>query len=338
MSAQELQPSLRRIDERAAHDLALVQRVAAERHQHNGAVTALPLRAVDIGELLTLDIPEREAFLAPWLTAQSLSMIWAWRGTGKTLAALAVAYAVASGGSCFGWKAPKPRRVLYCDGELPCAELQARAAAMVASEDAQPAPGMLRFLTPDLQPRGMPNLASASGQLALQPLVADADLIVVDSIATLGRGGRENEAESWQPVAGWALEQRAAGRAVLFVHHAGKGGQQRGTSSREDILDVVLSLKRPGDYREQEGARFEVRFEKARALKGDDVQSFEARLETGPDNRRIWTCKPADIGRNDRIRELDRLGMTVREIAEELAVSKSSVHRALQRQPEVAHE
>lgn len=298
---------------------------------------ALPLRAVDIAELLTLDIPAREAFLAPWLSAQSLSMLYAWRGTGKTLAALGVAYAVASGGACFGWKAPTPRRVLYLDGELPAAELQARAAALVAHEDAQPAPGMLRFLTPDLQARGMPNLASQQGQEALAPLVAEAELIVVDSIATLGRAGRENEAESWQPIAAWALEQRAAGRAVLFIHHAGKGGAQRGTSSREDILDVVLSLKRPADYHEREGARFMVQFEKARALKGADVEPFEARLESGPDGRRCWTCKPAHIGRNEKIRELAALDMTVREIAEELGLSKSAVHRALQRQ-EVSHE
>lgn len=293
------------------------------------APATLALRAVDIGELLTLEIPPREAFLAPWLTAQSLSMVYAWRGTGKTLAALAVAYAVASGGSCFGWKAPKPRRVMYLDGELPCAELQARAAALVASEDAQPEPGMLRFLTPDLQPRGMPNIASPQGQAALEPLVADADLIIVDSVATLGRAGRENEAEGWQPVAGWALEQRAAGRAVLFIHHAGKGGQQRGTSSREDILDVVLSLKHPHDYHEREGARFLVQFEKARALKGKDVDPFEACLESGPDGRRIWTCKPADIGRLEQVRELVDLGMSMREIAAELGIGLATAHRAV---------
>jgi hypothetical protein len=33
------------------------------------------------------------------------------------------------------------------------------------------------------------------------------------------------------------LEQRAAGRSVLLVHHAGKGGGQRGTSRKEDTLE-----------------------------------------------------------------------------------------------------
>lgn len=293
------------------------------------APATLPLRTVDIAELLTLDIPPRESFLAPWLTAQSLSMLFAWRGTGKTHAALAIAYAVASGGSCFGWHAPKPRRVLYLDGELPAAELQARAAALVASEDAQPEAGMLRFITPDLQPGGMPNIASLEGQAALGPLVSAADLIVVDSIATLGRAGRENEAESWQPIATWGLAQRAAGRSVLFVHHAGKGGQQRGTSSREDILDVVLSLKRPTDYQERDGARFVVIFEKARSLKGKDVEPFEARLESGPDGRRVWTCKPADIGRLEQVRDLVELGLSQREIAAELGIGLATAHRAV---------
>ena len=62
------------------------------------------------------------------------------------------------------------------------------------------------------------------------------------------RTGRENEAEGWLPVQDWALGHRRAGRSVLFIHHAGKGGLQRGTSRREDVLDTVIGLRRPTDY------------------------------------------------------------------------------------------
>ena len=55
---------------------------------------------------------------------------------------------------------------------------------------------------------------------------------------------RENEADSWGPVQAWCLRQRAAGKSVLLIHHAGKGGGQRGTSRKEDVLDTVMSLKR----------------------------------------------------------------------------------------------
>ena len=54
---------------------------------------------------------------------------------------------------------------------------------------------------------------------------------------------KENDADSWVPVQAWALAQRRAGRSVLFVHHAGKSGLQRGTSRKEDVLDTVIALR-----------------------------------------------------------------------------------------------
>ena len=103
-------------------------------------------------------------------------------------------------------------------------------------------------------------------------------LIVMDNISTLIRSGKENEGESWLPVQEWALRLRSRGKTVLFIHHSGKGGQQRGTSRREDVLDTVIALKKPADYKQQDGAHFEVHFEKNRGLYGDDVKPFEVRL------------------------------------------------------------
>jgi hypothetical protein len=65
------------------------------------------LCVVTIDQLLSMDIPEPELILAPWLRTQSLSMIHAWRGVGKTHVALGIAYAVASGGEFLRWKATR---------------------------------------------------------------------------------------------------------------------------------------------------------------------------------------------------------------------------------------
>jgi len=65
---------------------------------------------------------------------------------------------------------------------------------------------------------------------------------------------------------------------VLFIHHSGKGGAQRGTSRKEDVLDTVIALRRPEDYSPAEGARFEVHFEKARGFAGEEAEPFEAAL------------------------------------------------------------
>ena len=59
--------------------------------------------------------------------------------------------------------------------------------------------------------------------------------MVIDNLSTLCRYGRENESESWGPVQEWILGLRRRGLSVLLVHHAGKGGTQRGTSRREAV-------------------------------------------------------------------------------------------------------
>ena len=94
----------------------------------------------------------------------------------------------------------------------------------------------------------------------------------------LFRSGSENESESWQEAQEWALDLRRRGKSVLFVHHAGKSGHQRGTSKKEDILDAVIILKHPDDYQPEQGARFEVKFDKARHFSGEDACSFQAHL------------------------------------------------------------
>jgi RecA-family ATPase len=173
-------------------------------------------------------------------------MIYAWRGVGKTFVALNIAYAVASGGEFLGWKAERAHPVLYLDGEMVAADLQQRLRAMVREGDGAFDPAFLRIVTPDLQRGSMPDLATTQGQAAIEQIVEAAKLIVVDNISCLVRdASAENEAESWNGVGAWALRMRQAGRSVLFLHHSSKAGSQRGSSKKEDALDVVVCLKRP---------------------------------------------------------------------------------------------
>jgi RecA-family ATPase len=206
-----------------------------------------PLKAITAHELLSMEMPLRELILAPWLPAKGLTMIYGPRGIGKTHLVLGCAWAIASGGNFLIWKAKTPRKVLIIDGEMPGQVLQERLALIAHDAVTEPQPGYLNFLPMDMQERGF-DLAGIDDQEELEPLLDGIDAIVVDNISTLSRGGKENEGESWLPVQQWALEQRRAGRSVIFIHHAGKGGQQRGTSRREDVLDTVMSLRQPQDH------------------------------------------------------------------------------------------
>ncbi|MEK8089906.1 AAA family ATPase [Thermithiobacillus plumbiphilus] len=286
------------------------------------------VRAVGLDELLSKEYPPREWVMEPVIPTQGLAMIFAQRGIGKTHLSLGIAYAVASGGSFLKWQAPRPRGVLFVDGEMPAVTIKERLAGIVlASEKEATAP--FRIITPDEQEHGRtPDLSSPLGQIMVDEHITDEiALIVVDNLSTLARTGKENEGESWLSIQEWALKWRARGKSILFIHHAGKGGQQRGTSRREDVLDTVINLRRPSQYSPEEGAVFEVHFEKARGVMGDAVAPFEARMGTPDASGNPWSVRSVEDSTYERVIQLLEEGLSQIEIATELGIHKSRVSR-----------
>jgi hypothetical protein len=278
--------------------------------------------AITLDRFLKMEIPPRAIMLAPWLPIQGLAMLYAPRGTGKTRLAHGIAHAVATGSGFLRWQAPEPKRVLLFDGEMPAAALQEmlRATAQASRCD-MPDPAYFKIAASDLVRDGLPDLASASGQAFYADVVAEADLVMVDSLSTICRSLKENEADSWVPVQSWALSLRRVGKSAIFIHHAGKAGAQRGTSRKEDVLDTVISLRRPPDYLPEQGARFEVHFEKSRGFYGPDAEAFEARL-LGEQ----WAINPIRSGDDlETLKALRKLGMSIRDIAERTGLAKSTV-------------
>jgi 5S rRNA maturation endonuclease (ribonuclease M5) len=282
------------------------------------------LRTVSTEELFALEIPEREMLLAPFLPTQGLVLLVAKRGVGKTHIALGIAYAVATGGTFLQWAAPTKKRVLYIDGEMPAVLMQERLRMISTMTKKHPA-DYLQLITPDLQDRVMPDLAHKEGRDMLESLINNIDLIVIDNISCLFRSGSENESESWQEAQEWALDLRRRGKSVLFVHHAGKSGHQRGTSKREDTLDSVIILKHPDDYKSEEGARFDVIFDKARHFSGEDAKSFQAQLITRNDIS-YWEVSDApQEAEIARIAEMKKAGLTIKQIMQEMDLTKAQV-------------
>lgn len=285
------------------------------------------LKTFTLTEFIALDIKPREMVIDPIIPSQGLVMLHAYRGVGKTLLAIAIADAARYGGKVLKWEAPKARRVLYVDGELPAALLQQRLIAQaLATGHLAETSANLRILTPDMQESGIPDLATEAGQNAIEEWLDGIELLVLDNLSTLVRSGEENAAESWVVIQEWLLTLRRRGLSVLMLHHQGKTGLQRGTSKREDVLDTVMSLKHPADYQPSEGARFEIHFDKSRGIHGDAVSPIEAKYET-IDGRAQWTWKTCADAMTDRVAELLNEGLSQHAIAKTLGIGLATVNR-----------
>ncbi|MCC6777693.1 MAG: helix-turn-helix domain-containing protein [Hyphomicrobiales bacterium] len=124
----------------------------------------------------------------------------------------------------------------------------------------------------------------------------------------------------------WLLRLRRRGVSTLVVHHAGKDGEQRGTTRREDMLDTTINLAHPVDYVASQGARFEVHVEKRRGLLGVQARPFEARLATR-DGKACWSVQELEDVAGPQVADLLNAGFSLRDIAQETGLSKSTVHR-----------
>jgi putative DNA primase/helicase len=120
---------------------------------------------------------------------------------------------------------------------------------------------------------------------------------------------------------------RFAGISTVLLHHEGKTGSQRGTSAREDNLDISISLKRPQDYRPEDGARFICHFEKARVRQADLhlLADTEFQMQTDPEGKTIWTWKNVKQENKAMVLKMLNEGTAAKEIAAALGITAARV-------------
>ena len=290
-----------------------------------------PLIVTDIYDLIAANLKDPEPIIAPILFEADLLMIYGWRGCGKTWFQLGLSYAIASGGKFLMWHCRKPRKVLILDGEMRAAKLKNRMSLIIAGTDAEAAPGMLRILTRDMCRDDVewPDLGRVEGREALVRLIEQEapEVIVIDNLSAWIRSGKgENDEESWRECASFLLQQRARGRAVVLIHHAGKGGQQRGTSRREDILDTVINLKRPDDYDPADGMRCELSFEKARNLDGGEITTLAVEFST-KSGKAVFMSSEIKADAINQVHDLIKEGASRTEISKSTGLDRFQLNR-----------
>lgn len=208
------------------------------------------LTPIDWAEFWSQERNPREWLVEPILPAGRQAAIWASHKTGKSLLALDVAAALASGRSALGNCPKDPITVVYLDFEMTLDDLRDRLADLGYG----PADDLSRLLYFQL-PR-LPPLDSAEGGEALEDIVVEHDpaLVILDTMSRVV-DGPEDKADTFRAFyrhTGTRLKARGIG--LLRLDHGGKdaGRGQRGSSGKGDDVDLVWQLGADtgsGDFR-----------------------------------------------------------------------------------------
>jgi hypothetical protein len=122
------------------------------------------------------------------------------------------------------------------------------------------------------------------------------------------------------------LELRFAGIATIMLHHVSKDGKQRGTSAREDNLDISLMLKSPSNYVPEDGARFIVHFTKQRVSTKDLHLIADTEFKLIEENKR-YAWQWGSVKKETRKAVLESIdeGLDTKSICEALNITKGRV-------------
>lgn len=294
-----------------------------------GFEVAIASSCINLESFLAMSLPPRPFIMKPWLRPGTLAMIYSFRGVGKTMLAIAIALCITRKVSIGNWVTETPTGCLYIDGEMPSEELQDRLKKLAVGLPDELAP--LTILSSELMERHKwprPNLVDPKWREAIYSYLIDGvyKVLILDNLASLTPGIDENIKKEGDDINQWYLSIRFLGVAVILIHHAGKGGDQRGSSAREDNLDISIKLSHPAGYRPEDGCKFDVTFTKARSVYGAGATPFSFQI-VEKDGFLTWGIDAKGSGSREMIIAMLGKNIPQKEIVDILECDKGWVSR-----------
>lgn len=294
-------------------------------------LAAFKAGTVTAAELHTMKLPNHPLLLDKWFAEADLGFVFAARGIGKTHLCLGLARALAEGSSIGPWKSCGAVPVLYMDGEMNAEQIRARDAGLRTGDS------LLHYINHEVlfeRTERTINLARPEQQEALTALciALKTRVLILDNLSVLFTGIEENDNFAWEGVLPWLLRLRKLNIAIIIIAHAGRNGQMRGASKREDSAAWVLRLDDALDAATvKRGAKFVTTFTKPSRHTPAEMPAYE------------WQFAPDEMTGRSAVTFREASGLevflqwvgdgleTCGEIAEEMHTSKGTVSKLAKR-------
>lgn len=253
------------------------------------------------------DLPPPDRLLGDLITTTTRAFLVGRTGLGKTMLGFAMACGMASGAGFLHWRAARPARVLYVDGEMSAELIRARAIdalrrigspqqlsnLTIYARDAEEATARV---APSLGT--MPPLNTEAGQNFVHALIEElggVDVVIFDNVMSLIAGDQKDEIP-WTDTLPLVASLTAKRIGQLWLDHTGHNSdRQYGSATKSWRFDTVgLMTPLADDQRAPREVAFQLTFDspgKARRRTPENWQDFAPTIIRLVDDR--WTSEPA---------------------------------------------
>lgn len=260
-------------------------------------------------EFLSEKHHETKELMGPWLRSGEINMIFAARGTGKTVFCYSLAHAMATGQPFLRWNPPAASKVFFIDAESSDTLMHKRFSRVEDGSEVSALPENLKILT-RTSSGFLPNLSTQEGQNIYYPLMMAADVTIVDNLLTIAPplDTKDDDVKIWYRIKPFIYKLRNAGKTVLLIHHSAKSGVQYGTSIRENDMDNIIKLSNPTFSDNDMALPLYFEFEKGRDLAADQREPLFITYEV-IGSKAQWTYQN---GTEHRKKEIIRAAQTIK--------------------------
>jgi hypothetical protein len=300
-----------------------------------------PAVVVGFKSLLDRECAPQDFAIEPLLTNRGTGEIFAPRGMGKSMIATWMAMEIATGadmlwgghrGAGGHWPVSRRFRQLYVYGEMDESEVQSRARTFARMKGTDvPTDEQLGTMCMDYQKGWRPKISSARDRRFIEDRLFGGGYegLWLDNLSTLWPSSSEAEGERDAILADWYADLNQRGIWVIWLHHAGKSGQQRGGSAKEDMLSFVLKLSTPGNYKQCEQLRVECHVDKHRhkSISPTSLSPFEIQLTRDAHGSPAWVTRPAKEAQRKAAFEMFKNEMPTMLVAQDLGISRATAYR-----------
>lgn len=207
-----------------------------------------PVSLIDIPSILETEDPPIPWVINGLLASQDLAIVAGEPGTGKSILALEMALAMASGGQFLGMTC-EPQKVLYCDEEMSRLLAQRRLKLLIRGRGVDPATLKLTYMNGN----GIKlDTEAGMAQLSKEIERTSAQWVILDSLIRFHDLDENSNSEMSSVIGTLRMLQERYGCGFIILHHLSKPGKDksqelghrlRGASDLRAAVDQLYGLE-----------------------------------------------------------------------------------------------